>query len=114
MNSPMKMLGVAAGRATRKIRNSRLAPIVRATSRYDMRTFDTPDAVSIVTGNHTASAINAAPEKNELLKTAIARGISAVAGIGPTSLSTGMPQYRTRDDQPMDTPLIRPSAVPMP
>src|SRR5688500_11893787 len=61
MNSPTKMLGIAAGIATRKIRNHRLAPSVRATSRYDARTFDTPDALSIVTGNHTASAIRNTP-----------------------------------------------------
>ena len=37
----------------------RPAPSVRATSRYDARMLETPDAVSIVTGNQTASAISA-------------------------------------------------------
>jgi len=57
------------------------------------------------------SAISAAADRNELVKIASASGMSAVAGIGPISLRTGIPQYRTREDHPMDTPLIRPVAV---
>ena len=51
-----------------------------------------PDAVNIVTGNHTASAINAAAENMAEGETTIASGIHAVAGIGPTTLSNGIPQ----------------------
>ena len=39
MNSPMKMLGRAAGMATRKIKYPRPAPSVRATSKYEAGTF---------------------------------------------------------------------------
>ena len=42
----------------------------------------------------------------------MARGIQAVAGIGPTTLSTGIPQYRTGEDQPMQMPLMRPAITP--
>src|SRR5437764_1179515 len=92
MNSPMKMFGIAAGIATRKIRYARPAPSVRATSRYDARVFEMPDTVSIVTGNHTASAMMPTAEKRALGDTTIASGIQAVAGIGPRTFSSGMPQ----------------------
>ena len=39
----------------------------------------------MVTGNQTARAINAVPERNELVNRAIASGINAVAGMGPIS-----------------------------
>src|SRR5947207_10625901 len=61
MNSPMKMFGTAAGIATRKMRYARPAPSVRATSRYDARVLETPDAVNIVPGNHTTSQTHTAP-----------------------------------------------------
>ena len=51
-----------------------------------------PDAVSIVTGNQTASAIRPIAETVALGETTIASGIHAVAGIGPTTFSTGIPQ----------------------
>src|SRR5256886_9224577 len=92
MNNPMKMFGIAAGMATRKIRYARPAPRVRATSRYEARVLEIPDAVSIVTGNQTAREISAAAEKTAEGETTIASGIHAVAGIGPTILSTGIPQ----------------------
>src|SRR5438094_664661 len=56
------------------------------------RVLETPDAVNIVTGNHTASAINPAADTIAEGDTTIARGIHAVAGIGPTTLSSGIPQ----------------------
>ena len=71
-----------------------------------------PDAVNIVTGNQTARAISAAAEKTAEGETTMASGIHAVAGIGPTTLSTGIPQYRTGDDQPMQMPLIKPATTP--
>src|SRR5437867_4202423 len=71
-----------------------------------------PEAVSIVTGNQTARAISAAAEKIADGETTMARGIQAVAGIGPTTLSTGIPQYRTGEDQPMQMPLMRPAITP--
>src|ERR1700758_4314443 len=71
-----------------------------------------PDAVSIVTGNHTASAINPAADTVAEGDTTIASGIHAVAGIGPTTLSSGIPQYRTDVDQPMHTPLTSPTITP--
>src|SRR5204863_10163843 len=92
MNSPTKMLGMAAGTATRSTRYHRPAPSVRATSRYDARVFETPDSVSIVTGNQTASAISAAAEKTAEGDRTMASGIQAVAGIGPTTLRIGIPQ----------------------
>ena len=51
-----------------------------------------PEAVNIVTGNHTASAINPAEDIIAEGYTTIAIGIHAVAGIGPTTLSNGIPQ----------------------
>src|SRR4051812_15458706 len=84
MNNPMKMLGSAAGIATRKIKYRLPAPSVRATSRYDARVFEIPDAVSIVTGNHTARATRLAAERTAEGEITIASGIHAVAGIGPT------------------------------
>src|SRR4051812_19355802 len=92
MNNPMKMLGIAAGIATRKIRYARPAPSVRATSRYDARVFEIPEAVSIVTGNQTASAMMPIAENLADGDTTIASGIHAVAGIGPTIFNSGMPQ----------------------
>ena len=65
---------------------------MRATSRYEARVFEMPDAVSIVTGNQTASAIRPVADKVAFGETTIASGIHAVAGIGPTTLSTGIPQ----------------------
>src|SRR6266571_4092903 len=66
-----------------------------------------PEAVSIVTGNQTASAISPAAETIADGETTIARGIHAVAGIGPTILSIGIPQYRTGEDQPINIPASR-------
>ena len=54
--------------------------------------FEMPEAVSIVTGNQTASAISPAAERIAEGETTIASGIQAVAGIGPTTFSTGIPQ----------------------
>src|SRR4051794_7042691 len=71
-----------------------------------------PDAVNIVTGNHTASAMSPAADTIAEGATTIAKGIQAVAGIGPTTLRTGIPQYRTEFDQPMDTPLKSPTITP--
>ena len=51
-----------------------------------------PEAVNIVTGNHTASAINPAEDMIAEGDTTIAIGIHAVAGIGPTTFSRGIPQ----------------------
>jgi len=51
-----------------------------------------PEAVSIVTGNQTASAINPTAENIADGETTIARGIQAVAGIGPTTFNNGIPQ----------------------
>src|ERR1051326_1553449 len=93
MNSPMKMLGMAAGRATRKIRYFCPAPKVRATSRYDARVLAIPEIVSIVTGNQTASAISPTAEEVPEGERTIARGTHAVAGMGPITLSRGIPQY---------------------
>ena len=92
INKPIKIFGIAAGTATRKIRNAGVAPSVRATSRYEARVFAMPDMVSIVTGNHTASAIKPTAEKMALGEITIASGIHAVAGIGPMTLSNGIPQ----------------------
>ncbi len=86
------MFSSADGIATRKIKNARPAPSVLATSRCDTRTLEMPELVSIVIGNHTASAISAAPEVKPVGKSIIDRGIHAVAGIGPSTFSTGMPQ----------------------
>src|SRR5437763_9185385 len=112
MNKPIKMLGTAAGIATRKIRYARPAPRVRATSKYEARVLEIPDAVSIVTGNQTESAINPAAETIADGEMTRASGIHAVAGIGPTTLRIGIPQYRTGEDQPIQTPLIRPARTP--
>src|ERR1043165_6308031 len=66
----------------------------------------------MVTGNHTASAIRTAAESTADGETTIASGIHAVAGIGPITLSNGIPQYRAEPDQPMQTPLISPAITP--
>ena len=54
--------------------------------------FEIPDEVSIVTGNQTARAINAADETIADGEITRAKGIHAVAGIGPTTFKIGMPQ----------------------
>src|SRR5438128_2130082 len=46
-------------------------------------------------------------------ETTIASGIQAVAGIGPTTLRIGIPQYLTGANQPMQTPLVRPITTPI-
>src|SRR5204863_6716515 len=109
MNSPTKMLGMAAGTATRSTRYHRPAPSVRATSRYDARVFETPDSVSIVTGNQTAIAISDTAESVGFGNSISAIGISAVAGIGPINFITGIPQYRTGANHPINTPQMIPS-----
>ena len=50
-----------------------------------------PEAVSIVTGNQTASEIKPTAEKSAEGAITIASGIHAVAGIGPTTFSKGIP-----------------------
>src|SRR5436190_6562818 len=92
MNKPIKIFGIAAGIATRKIRKEGFAPSVRATSRYDARVFAIPDIVSIVTGNQTASATSPTADNMGLGDITIANGIHAVAGIGPTTFKNGIPQ----------------------
>ena len=42
----------------------------------------------------------------------IASGIHAVAGIGPTTFNSGMPQYRAWLNQPMETPVTKATAKP--
>jgi len=71
-----------------------------------------PDALSIVTGNQTAMAIRVIAENSADGITTIARGIHAVAGMGPMTLSTGIPQYRAGVNQPMQTPVITPAVTP--
>src|ERR1700704_4991663 len=71
-----------------------------------------PEAVNIVTGNQTASAINPAADTRAEGETTIASGIHAVAGIGPIVLRIGIPQYRTMANQPIQTPLTRPNNTP--
>src|SRR5437762_11225053 len=71
-----------------------------------------PEAVNIVTGNQTANAISPTAENNAEGDSTMASGIQAVAGIGPTTLSKGMPQYRACGNQPMQMPLIRATATP--
>src|SRR5690348_12746081 len=112
MNSPLKMLGMAAGRATLRMRYRRPAPSVRATSRYDARTLEIPDALSMVTGNQTASAIRNTPAEIDCGKITSAIGIHAVAGMGPTIFSNGIPQYLALPDHPMVIPLTSPERVP--
>src|SRR6185369_9757432 len=77
MKRPMKMLGIAAGMATRKMRYFWVAPRVRATSRYDARVFAMPETVSIVTGNQTASAISPTAATDPEGETTMARGTHA-------------------------------------
>src|SRR5262245_24350873 len=111
MKRPMKMFGIAAGIATRKMRYARPAPSVRATSMYDAFVFEIPDIVSIVTGNHAARPINATAEYGDRKRT-MASGIKAVAGMGPIIFMTGMPQYRAGSNQPMQMPVINPAVTP--
>src|SRR6267143_4366270 len=92
MNKPIKILGIAAGMATRKMRYFCPAPSVRATSRYDARVLAMPEMVSIVTGNQTASATNPTAESVPDGESTIASGTHAVAGIGPTTFNNGIPQ----------------------
>src|SRR3954463_2245160 len=92
MKSPIKMLGMAAGIATRRIRKDSLAPKVLATSREDARVFEIADAVSMLTGNQTARAMTPMEENRGEGERTMARGIQAGAGIGPMILSRGMPQ----------------------
>ena len=83
------------------------------TAIHDARVLEMPEAVSIVTGNQTARAMSPAAEKMAEGETTMANGIHAVAGIGPTTLSTGIPQYRTGEDQPIQTPLTKPAITPI-
>ena len=74
--------------------------------------FEIPDAVSIVTGNQTASAITPTAEQTADGESTIANGIHAVAGIGPITFSNGIPQYRARANHPMQIPLINAITTP--
>src|SRR6266540_1814331 len=112
MYNPIKMFGRAAGIATRKIRYACPAPRVRATSRYEARVLEIPETVSIVTGNQTASAIRPTADHMAEGETTIAKGTQAVAGIGPTTFNSGMPQYRARANHPMQMPVINASTTP--
>ena len=113
MNRPTKMLGIAAGIATRKIRYAAAGPSVRATSRYDARTLAMPDGVSIVTGNQTASAISETAERTALREehqrqrdVAPWRG-SARPASGPACPSSGPAR-----NQPIRTPQTSPATQP--
>ena len=72
-----------------------------------------PEAVSIVTGNQTASATRPTAEKIADGATTMASGIQAVAGIGPTTFRIGIPQYRACGNQPIVTPVMSASTVPI-
>src|SRR6266446_10484861 len=87
MKKPIKILGMAAGMATRKMRYFCPAPSVRATSRYDARVLAMLEMVSIVTGHQTASATNPTAESVPDGERTIASGTHAVAGIGPTTFN---------------------------
>src|ERR1041385_107098 len=112
IKSPMKILGNAAGIATRKIRYFCPAPRVRATSRYDERVLAIPETVSMVTGNHTARATNPTAAQTPEGESTMAKGTQAVAGIGPTIFKSGIPQYRAWANQPMHTPVTSPTETP--
>ena len=86
------MFGIAAGIATRKIRYDRPAPERARDIEIRSAVLEMPEAVSIVTGNQTASAIRPTAEKIAEGETTIASGIQAVAGIGPTIFRIGIPQ----------------------
>ncbi len=76
----------------------------------------TPEMVSIETGNQTASAMRKTAESpcNRLGVRIIASGTQAVAGIGPTTFSKGIPQYRAGPNQPIVTPKMSPKSTPTP
>ena len=94
MNKPMKMLGMAAGIGDSEDQVERGRRPACGRRRGTRRAcWKCPEAVSIVTGNQTASAISPTAETiAEGGETTIASGIHAVAGIGPTTLSSGIPQ----------------------
>src|SRR5437867_847232 len=71
-----------------------------------------PEAVNIVTGNQTAKAMIATAENSAEGDKTIVKGIQAVAGIGPTTFSNGIPQYRAWGNHPMQMPLSRATATP--
>src|ERR1043166_398307 len=71
-----------------------------------------PDAVNIVTGNQTASAITPTADQTAEGASTNASGIQAVAGIGPMTFKSGIPQYRAKANQPMQTPATRATATP--
>ena len=51
-----------------------------------------PEMVSIVTGNQTASATSPTADKVPDGERTIASGTQAVAGMGPTTFKSGIPQ----------------------
>src|SRR5579862_4522534 len=71
-----------------------------------------PDAVNMVTGNHTESAINPTADSVCDGDSTMANGIHAVAGIGPITFNTGIPQYRAWANQPIQTPVINALTTP--
>src|SRR5262245_36716013 len=71
-----------------------------------------PEMVSIVTGNQTARAINPIAEAIPDGESTNASGTQAVAGIGPITFSKGMPQYRPRGNQPMQTSVTKATMTP--
>src|SRR5439155_1658868 len=66
----------------------------------------------MVTGNQTANAMMPTAEDLGEGDRTIASGIHAVAGMGPTTFNSGMPQYLAWLNQPMHTPVTRATATP--
>jgi len=73
----------------------------------------TPDHVSTATGKPVASAIRNTLALKLDGKKKNASGNQAVAGNGPISLNTGCSQYPTTRDQPMPTPVTKPTTAPI-
>src|SRR5207249_11636377 len=67
---------------------------------------------NMVTGNQTANAMMPTADNPGEGDRTIASGIHAVAGMGPTTFNSGMPQYLAWLNQPMHTPVTRATATP--
>ena len=72
-----------------------------------------PETVSIVTGNQTASAMRPIAESVAVRRaTTMARGIHAVAGIGPDHFQDRHAPVARRGEPADQTPVTSPSSTP--
>jgi hypothetical protein len=104
MRMPVRMVGAAAGRITRKALRSGLTSSVRATLIQSRRTVATPNAVLISIGQIEQMKMTKMPEADESFRLYNASGIQASGEMGFSTWMKGSKALNSSGDMPIAKP----------